>query len=167
MTPKEALALKAAAYQLIALATGEASPAVPVPLPEPAYPRVETIQGAQFYLKAPIAATWQPSQYGRMFGARQILPDPSNAENGQPLRSPAGYPLVYLIPGRPARVLYGESTFDDDAQVGRYRDAVAASQAAAEQRDRDEGNDFRTPGEREQFHSDMEPGETEVRVEQG
>ena len=161
MTPEEALALKSAAYQLIALATGETAPAIPVPLPEPAYPRVEVIQGAQFYLKAPIADGWEPSQYARMFGARQILPDPSNAEGDQPLRSPAGYPLVYLIPGRPARVLFGESTFDDDAQVGRYRAAVAESQAGQARRDAETGADFsggRAPSV---------PGEVEVRVEQG
>ncbi len=155
MTPEEALALKSAAYQLIALATGEAAPPVPVPLPEPAYPRVETIAGAQFYLKAPVAGHWEPSQYARMFGARQILPDPSNAEGDQLLRSPAGYPLVYLIPGKPARVLFGESTFTDDAQVERYRAAVAESQAGSLQRDQEQGYEFRTPGE------------VEVRVEQG
>jgi hypothetical protein len=142
MTPEEALVLKSAAYQLIALATGEAAPQVPVPLPAPTYPRVEVIAGAQFYLKAPIAAGWEPSQYGRMFGARQVLPDPSNAENDQPLRSPAGYPLVYLIPGRPARVLFGESTFTDDAQVERYRQAVAESLAGALKRDEETHADF-------------------------
>lgn len=68
MTPEEALALKNAAYQLIALATGVVEP---VPMPEPEYPRVVTIQGAQFYLKAPVALGWEPSQYARMFGARQ------------------------------------------------------------------------------------------------
>ena len=127
----------------------------PVPMPTPTYPRTETFVGAQFYLKAPLNPNWQPSQYARMFGQRMILQDPSNAESGQPLRSPAGYPLVYLIPGKPARVLYGESTFKDDAEVEHFRAAAAASQAGAEQRDKDEGNVFRTPGE------------VEVRVEQG
>ena len=143
------------AHRLMLLATGEADPTIPVPLPEPPYPKLVTIWGAQFYLKAPINPEWQPSQYARMFGQRVVLQDPSNAEGGQPLRSPAGYPLVYLIPGRPARVLYAESTYDDDAQVERYRQAVAASQAAQEQRDREQGYEFRTPGE------------VEVRVDQG
>ena len=160
MTPEEALALKAAAYQLIALATGETAPQVPVPLPTPSYPRVETIMGAQFYLKAAIAPTWEPSQYGRMFGARQVLPDPSNAEGDQPLRSPAGYPLVYLIAGRPARVLFGESTFADDAQVERYRAAVAESMAGQQRRDEEQGNKFTVPGE-------TAAGETEIPVVQG
>jgi hypothetical protein len=159
MTPEEALILKSAAYQLIALATGETAPPVPVPLPTPAYPRVEVIQGAQFYLRAPIASAWEPSQYGRMFGARQVLPDPSNAEGEQPLRSPAGYPLVYLIAGRPARVLFGESTFQDDAQVERYRIAVAESLAGAIKRDETEGNKFTVPGET--------TGEIEIPVTQG
>jgi hypothetical protein len=166
MTPEEAMALKSAAYQLIALATGEAAPEVPVPLPTPAYPRVEVFAGAQFYLKAPIAAGWEPSQYGRMFGARQVLPDPSNAEGEQPLRSPAGYPLVYLIPGKPARVLYGESTFSDDAQVERYRVAVAESMSGQLKRDEEQGNDFRLPGERRNDPPASEP-EVEIKVEQG
>ena len=117
----------------------------PVPMPVPEYPRVETIQEAQFYLKAPINPNWQPSQYARMFGKRMVLSDPSNAGIDQPLRSPAGYPLVYLIPGKPARVLFGESTFDDDAQVERFRDAVAVSEAGQAQRDKELGYKF-SPG---------------------
>jgi hypothetical protein len=159
MTPEEALVLKAAAYQLIALATGESAPQVPVPLPVPSYPRVEVIQGAQFYLKAPVNPAWQPSQYARMFGQRMILQEPSSATGDQPLRSPAGYPLVYLIPGKPARVLYGESTFDDDAQVERYRQAVAESAAGQNRRDEEQKYDF-SPGP-------APTGETEVRVDQG
>jgi hypothetical protein len=158
MTPEEVAAIKAIAYQLIGVVTGDA-PQVPVELPVPTYPRLEVIQGAQFYLRAPIAPTWEPSQYGRMFGARQVLPDPSNAKGEQPLRSPAGYPLVYLIAGRPARVLFGESTFADDAQVERYRQAVAESMAGQQRRDEEEGNKFTVPGET--------AGETEIKVEAG
>jgi hypothetical protein len=149
--------LKALAYRLIALASGGVNE---LPAPEPAYPRVEVINGAQFDLKAAVNPAWQPSQYARIFGSRQILPDPSNAESGQASRSPAGYPLVYLVPGRPARVLYGDSTFDDDAQVERFRAAVAESMAGALQRDVEENNRFRTPGE-------ARAEETEIRVEQG
>jgi hypothetical protein len=142
------------AHRLTLLATGEEAPPVPVPLPTTTYPRVETIAGAQFYLRAPLNPHWQPSQYARMFGARQILPDPSNATGDAPLRSPAGYPMYYPSPGV-ARVLYAENTYANDAEVESFRSALAQSQAGAEQRDRDEGNVFKTPGE------------TEVRVEQG
>lgn len=140
------------AHRLTLLATGESPALVPVPLPDP-YPRVVTVDGARFMLSAPVNPLWKPSQYGRMFGQRTVLPEPSNAQPGQPLRSPAGYPLVYGV-GAP-RLLYGDSSFADDAKVAEYIAAVAASQAGAEQRDKDEGNVFRTPSE------------VEVRVEQG
>jgi hypothetical protein len=160
------------AHQLTLLATGEAAPTeppVPVPLPVPTYPRAETIMGAQFYLKAPISPTWQPSQYARVFGKGHILPDPSNAPDGYALRSPAGYPAVYQLIGPmgqehvvgTARCGYGEHTFLDDAEVAAYIAAVAASQAGAEKRDEETGAEFSggtAPA--------GEP-ETEIKVEQG
>ena len=138
------------AHQLMLLATGEADAQPPI-----AYPREVTFDGARFMAALPINPNWKPSQYARIFGRNMVLPDPSNAPKGQPMRSPAGYPLTYMIPERPPRVLYGDSTFADDGQVERFRAELAASQAAAEQRDRAEGNVFRTPGE------------VEVCVEQG
>jgi hypothetical protein len=135
----------AALEQMLAYLKGVNPPA---DLAAPAsYPRVEVIQGAQFDLKAPVNPAWQPSQYARMFGRNMVLNDPSNAAAGQPLRSPAGYPLVYLIPGKPARVLYAESTYDDDAQVERYRVAEAESRRLSVERDEREGYDF-SPGGR-------------------
>jgi uncharacterized protein YaiE (UPF0345 family) len=149
------MALLDIAHQLTLLATGEAPP-IPVPMPEPDYPRVVTIAGAKFYAKAPINPAWEPSQYGKMFGKRMILGDPSNAPEGSPLRSPLGYPLHYGMDSV-ARVLYGESTFSSDAAVEAYRVAAAASQAGSEQRDQEQGNKFTVPGE----------AETEIKVEQG
>jgi hypothetical protein len=176
MTPEEALALKDIAYRMIALATGDAVPStpsdprVPVPLPVPTYPRAETIMGAQFYLKAPISPKWQPSQYGRIFGKKMLLPDPSNAPDGYALRSPAGYPAVYPTSGPmgheqvigPARCGYANETFVDDAAVEAYIAAVAASQAGAEKRDEDNKYDF-SGGTKPPAPT----GETEIKVEQG
>jgi hypothetical protein len=166
------LALLDIAHQLTLLATGEAPPVtapVPVPLPTPSYPRVDTIQGAQFYLKAPIAADWQPSQYGLLFGKKQILPDPSNAPDGYMLRSPAGYPAIYQLVGPigqehvvgVARCGYGEETFRDDAEVKAYIAAVAKSQAGAEKRDEETHADFSGGA------AAPAGGETEIKVEQG
>jgi hypothetical protein len=179
MTPEEALALKDIAYRMIALATGESMPVtpiepqVPVPLPVPTYPRVEVIEGAQFYLKAPISPKWRPSQYGLVFGKKMLLPDPSNAPEGYALRSPAGYPAVYPTSGPigqeqvigVARCGYANETFRDDAEVDAYIAAVAASQAGAEKRDEELGYDFRLPSERR--NDPPVGGETEIKVEQG
>jgi hypothetical protein len=174
MTPEEALALKDIAYRMIALATGEAVPSTPaeppVPLPVPTYPRVEVIQGAQFYLKAPISPKWQPSQYARVFGKKMLLQDPSNAPDGYALRSPAGYPAIYLTSGPigqeqvigVARCGYANETFVDDAAVEAYIAAVSESMAGQQKRDEELGYDFRLPSERRD-----DAGETEVKVEQG
>lgn len=153
LTPELAQQLKSIAYQLIAVATGES-----VAPTEPAveYPRVVTVDGARFMVSAPLNPLWKPSQYGRMFGARMVLNEPSNAQPGQALRSPAGYPLVYGI-GEP-RILYGDSTFADDGKVAEYIAAVAESQAGQARRDAETGADF----------SGGKPaGEVEIKVEQG
>lgn len=142
------------AHQLTLLATGELN--IPVPLPVTDYPRVVVVQGAQFYAKVPINPKWEPSQYGKVFGKKMILNDPSNAPDGKPLRSAAGYPLYYGPDGK-ARVLYGESTFSTDEQVEAYIVAVAASIAGQEKRDEENKYDF-SPGP---------TGETEIKVEQG
>ena len=100
--------------------------------PDLTYPRIVTIDGASLELHAPIAADWIPSmetreltRYGS-FGS-----EPSNgARFNQPLRSPAGYPMVYTPDGmggfRGSWVNYNGVNFTDDAAVRAYQAAVKA-----------------------------------------
>jgi hypothetical protein len=96
------------------------------------YPRIVTIDGAAVELHAPINPDWIPSmetreltRYGS-FGS-----EPSNGGRfGQPLRSPAGYPLNYVPDGmgsyRAVQVVYDGVAFPDDAAVEAFKAAVAA-----------------------------------------
>lgn len=108
-----------------ALANGDTTPVG-------TYPRIVTIDGASMEVAAPLAADWVPSMTDReltrygSFGS-----EPSNgAQYGQPIRSPAGYPLRYTpngmggFVGTPT-VVYDGQTFPDDAAVIAYKAAVA------------------------------------------
>jgi len=142
----------AALEQMLATLKGANPPAEPA---APAYPREAVIAGAHFTLRAPVHEAWVPSQYARIFGKGHMLPDPSNAPVGAALRSPAGFPLYYPTADQPPMLLQGDMTFATDAGALEYIAAVAASQAGSLQRDKDQGYEFKVPGE------------TEVRVEQG
>lgn len=94
------------------------------------------IDGAAINAAEPIASDWlvpmmsrELTRYGR------IGNEPSNAPPGHPRRSPMGYPLQYPIAGDGTvaaggpRVIYGESTFADDAAVDDWKRAAAARDA--------------------------------------
>jgi len=119
----EALAveLKALAYRLIALATG--ADAVP---DKTQYPKLVTHRGVQYMLAAPLPATYENSIAAETFGKPPaVVRDPSNAPAGYPYRSPGGWPLSYAIgaggvPVGSPRMICGEQTFADDAEVAAY-----------------------------------------------
>lgn len=122
---------KAIAQQLRALAdqldSGGGGQIEPGP-----YPRIVVRDGASLMAEAPIALDWIPSMTDReltRFGS--FGSDPSNGMRfGQPLRSAAGYPLVYTPDGmgsyRGIQVVYDGVAFPDDNAVAAFKVAVAA-----------------------------------------
>jgi hypothetical protein len=162
----------AALEQMLAALKGANPQAEPA---APAYPREEVIDGARFKLKAPVNALWRPSQYARIFGRNATLGDPSNAPEGHVLRSPAGFPLVYLlvgpvgaeVPVGEPRVGYADNTFSSDDSVMDYIRRITPSQedidrANAQWAEYDESL-RRRAAQRDQVPA----GETEIKVEQG
>jgi hypothetical protein len=147
MTQKEELL--AMANRLTEMALGE-SPAVQAELPVDTggYPKLVVIQGAQFMAEAPINPNWQPSQYGKIWGKRMVLPEPTKAPAGFPLRSPAGFPLYYPSNGGSARVLFAEDTYANDTAVYAYVEAAKNSLEGGQRRDEEAGGAVWLSGEK-------------------
>lgn len=74
------------------------------------YPKMETINGVQFKLLAPISPGWKPSTSAWLFGhlPGTYVNDPASPAG---TRSPAGFPMYN------GRVLYADSTYASDAEV--------------------------------------------------
>lgn len=86
---------------------------------ETGFPKIVQFGRARFMLTAPINPKWRPSANAEVIGAAPAhLADPSGGA-----RSPAGFPLV------DGRVLWGESTFANDAEVLDYITRVALRDA--------------------------------------
>ena len=126
-----------------------AAPATtPVPPPTPdmggAWPRLITVDGVQLMAEAPINPAWKVSQWTHIFAAPPNHAfEPSNGGlTGSPLRSGAGFPLVYaqapdghgglLNIGTPA-VNYAGIAFNSDAEVLDYIARTAPHDAQAAQ----------------------------------
>lgn len=76
---------------------------------ETGFPKIVQFGRARFMLTAPINPAWQPSVNAQVIGqAPAHLSDPADPPGA---RSPAGFPTVS------GRVLYGDQTFADDAEV--------------------------------------------------
>jgi hypothetical protein len=72
------------------------APGAPVVPPEPAYPRMTTVRGANVMLNAPVHPKWLPDMASLVFGyPGAVVSDPSNAPPGYPNRSSGGWPLHY------------------------------------------------------------------------
>lgn len=77
---------------------------------ETGFPKIKQFGRAQFMLTAPLNPRWRPSAHAEVIGAAPAyLADPSGGA-----RSPAGFPL------HNGRVLYGDSTFENDAMLEDY-----------------------------------------------
>lgn len=63
------------------------------------YPRVEMIEGVHYKLRAPLNASYAPTQEEHAFGGQgRVLDDPSNGWRvNMSLRSDDGFPLFYAI----------------------------------------------------------------------
>lgn len=115
------------------------------------YPRVEQIDGVNILLEEPMNKGWKASVEARTFGGtnfpngtpRTIVGDPSNAPEGFPRRSPAGWPLFYPnvawdaaqkkwvgTPSGPARISFNGTTHDNDLAVQAYVEGSKARDAA-------------------------------------
>lgn len=92
------------------------------------------IQGWVFAIDEPIAADWKPSMEAveKMARYGRIGADPSNAfDSGLPKRSsitstPMFYPVGQYGPTPPGRLMYGGSTFADEAELAEYKARVIA-----------------------------------------
>jgi len=91
------------------------------------FPKIIEVGGVHILAKAPIDPRWKPSMTAYIFGhqAGTNVFDVANGDEAipyQPLRSPAGFPLVYsLTPDNQvvgtATILHGDSAFSSDAEV--------------------------------------------------
>jgi len=121
-----------------ALAAALAALDAMVPVVDQTYPKPVVHQGVQYMLNAPLPAGFENGIAAITWGKPpSIVRDPSNAPAGFPFRSPGGWPLSYAIGangvviGEP-RLICGDQTFADDAEVAAYAArliAVAALRA--------------------------------------
>jgi hypothetical protein len=97
-------------------------------------PGIVAIGNAAINLAEPVNADWQPGLSAQQFSQQgSIVREPSNAPEGMPRRSPAGYPLHYPgvrwdgfgVPIGPAQVMFDDVTFPDDNAVVAYKAASA------------------------------------------
>jgi hypothetical protein len=97
---------------------------------EGGFPKVKNFSGCNVMAAEPINPKWKPGIAAYIFGTQPgtFVRDPSNgmmANPPQPLRSAAGYPLVYalgaggVVIGAP-QVVYADATFKTDAELERY-----------------------------------------------
>jgi hypothetical protein len=99
------------------------------------WPHLITVDGIQIMADAPINPNWKAPMLAHMVDtAGHFGFEPSNGNKAvppQPLRSAAGYPLKYALAqggavvGTPS-VLYGEESFNSDAEVAAYIANLAA-----------------------------------------
>lgn len=106
------------------------------PAPAPKWPHMITIDGINIMADADINPAWKATIMSKIIAgafsgkdggalADHYVFDPSNGKKiGQPVRSPAGFPLFYAIAGNVSvgtpSVLYGELSFNSDAEVAEY-----------------------------------------------
>ena len=122
-----------------------ASPAAPAPsaggggtVELDIWPQVIEVDGVHLLASAPINPNWKIDDETRAYDSpTSYLGEPSNGgkcKPPQPLRSPAGYPLFYALgagnaPVGAPRVLYGDTSYPDDAAVA----AAIAAKASDDQ----------------------------------
>ena len=126
-------------YQALAEATGQ--PVAPPAASPAVYPRLEVVHGVNMLLNAPLNPLYRPAMSAFIFGSgNHQVSDPSNGDQvGMPLRSPAGFPLVYAIgsDGSGKKIVVGTPSvytedhgFNSDAEVLQY---IALTTKTAEQ----------------------------------
>lgn len=106
---------------------------------ETGFPKVKTINGVTMMLLEPLNPKWRGSVASQIItGYGKVGVDPSNSPDPAvyPLRSPAGFPMIYpVIPDQngkpfvsnkmPPRVSFDGQTFENDAMVDDYLTRVS------------------------------------------